>query len=62
MKGHKISVKISLNLQVLTFAFSVIVHSNFEVLPVKTPSIFCGFPFMKLLTNKCYDWSRKITQ
>jgi hypothetical protein len=40
----------------------VIVHSNFEVLPVETPSIFCGFPFMKLLTNKCYDWSSKITQ
>jgi hypothetical protein len=40
----------------------VIVHSNFEVLPVETPSILCGFPFMELLTNKCYDWSSKISQ
>jgi len=37
MKGHKISAKIFLNLHVLTFAFSVILHSNFEVLPVETP-------------------------
>ena len=60
MKGHEISVKISLNLQILTFAFSVILHSNFEVLPVETPLILCRFPFVKLLINKCYDWSSKI--
>jgi len=39
MKGHKISIKISLKLQVFTFAFSVIVRSNFDVLPVETPLI-----------------------
>ena len=39
MKGHKIGFKISLHLHVLTFAFSVIVHSNFEVLPVEIPLI-----------------------
>jgi len=61
MKGHKISFKIFQNLQILTFAFSVIVQSNFEVLPVETPLILCGFPFMKLLINKCYDWYSKIS-
>jgi hypothetical protein len=62
MKGHTISVKISLNLYVLTFAFSTIVHSNFEVSPAETPSILCAFPFVKFSTDKYYDWSNEISQ
>jgi len=43
LKSCKISVKISLNLCILTFAFSTIVHLNFEVLTVETPVIFSRF-------------------
>jgi hypothetical protein len=41
---------------------SAIVHSNFEALLVETLSIVWVFPFVKLSTNKCYDWSSKISQ
>jgi len=56
------SVKISLNLCVLTSAFSAIVHSNFDDLPAETPLISRTFLFVKLLTHKCYDWSSEISQ
>jgi hypothetical protein len=48
LKGHKIGVKNSLNLRVLTFA---IVHLSFDVLPVETPSILHAF----------HSWSFQIT-
>lgn len=57
-----ISVKISLNLHVFTFAFSMFVHLNFEVLPAEIPSILRTFPFAKLTTSKRYDWSNEISQ
>jgi len=59
LKGCKINVKISLNLCILIFAFSTIVHLNFEVLMTEIPMILCAFPYVKLLTIKCYDWSSK---
>lgn len=49
----------SLNLWILIFAFSTIVHLNVEVLMAEIPVILCAFPLMKLLTIKCYDWSSK---
>jgi hypothetical protein len=55
LKGRKISVKISLHLLVLTFAFSAIVRSSFWVSPAETLSILRAFLFAKLLANKCYD-------
>ena len=51
----------SLNLHVLTFAFSAIVRSNFEVSLAETLSILHTFPFLKLSTNKCYDWFSEIS-
>jgi len=59
-KGCKINVKISLNLCILTFTFSTIVHLNFEVLTAEIPVILCAFLYVKLLTIKCYDWSREL--
>ena len=40
LKGHTISVKMSLNLYFLTFMFFMIVHSNFEVSLAETPSFY----------------------
>jgi len=37
-------------------------HTYVEVLPAETPSKLQAFPFVKLLTNKRYDWSSKISQ
>jgi len=37
-------------------------HTYFEVSPAETPSKLQAFPFMKLSTNKRYDWSSKISQ
>lgn len=62
MKGHKISVKISLNLRVPTSVLSVTVRLNFEVLTAETPSVLRASPFVKLSTNRCYDWSSEIGQ
>jgi len=56
-----VHVIISLKLHVLTFAFSTIEHSNFEVLLAETSLIFRTFPFVKFSTNKCYDWSSEIS-
>ena len=47
---------------VLTFAFSAIDHSNFEVSLAETHLIFHTFLFVKFSTNKCYDWSSEISQ
>jgi hypothetical protein len=48
VKGHKISVKISLNLHVVTVVFPTSVHLNFEVSTAETPSDIHASPFVKL--------------
>jgi len=37
-------------------------HTYFEVSPAETPCKLQAFLFVKLLTNKCYDWSSEISQ
>lgn len=51
-----------MNLCILTFAFTAVVLLNFAVLAAETPTILCAVPFVKLLTNNCYELSGEITQ
>ena len=38
----------------------MIVHLNFEILTAEIPVILCAFPYVTLLTTKCYDWSSEL--